>query len=87
MAKHQQLCHRVIAYQLLTGEPLCNYSICINAVHFWLPADEEDDIHAEIDEREHELGHALNKAEVSAILKRRGDPVLVAGNYFDKTTY
>ena len=63
----------------------------LNAVRFWLPAAQQDDIvaelgddlRAEITDRESDLGRALNNDEISAILKRRGDPVLVAGNFVD----
>ena len=63
----------------------------LNAVRFWLPSAQQDDIiaelgddlRAEISDRESDLGRPLNEAELTAIIKRRGDPVLVAGNYLD----
>ena len=63
----------------------------LNAVRFWLPAGQEDDIiaelgedlRAEIADRESDLGHPLSETEASAILKRRGDPVVVAFGYSD----
>jgi hypothetical protein len=61
----------------------------LQAVGFWLPRSQKDDIlaelsedlHSQMEDREAELGHALNEAEVSAILKRRGRPMLVAGGF------
>ncbi|HEY3743050.1 MAG TPA: hypothetical protein VGL53_24555 [Bryobacteraceae bacterium] len=38
---------------------------------------------AEIGDRESDLGRALNEDELSAILKRRGDPVRVASRYLE----
>jgi hypothetical protein len=63
----------------------------LNAVRFWLPAAQQDDIiaelnddlRAEIGDRESLLGHSLSEAELSAIIKRRGDPVVVAFNFLD----
>ena len=59
------------------------------AVKFWLPKAQQEDILAElgedllsqIEEREAALGHALGDGEVVEILKRRGDPMKVAGGY------
>jgi hypothetical protein len=61
----------------------------LQAVKFWLPRAQQDDIIAElredlrsqIDERERSLGRALNEAELEALLKQRGRPLLVAGQY------
>jgi hypothetical protein len=61
----------------------------LNAVRFWLPRElKEDisgelgeDIRAQIEEREAELGRRLESSEVAAILKHYGRPVLVAGRY------
>jgi hypothetical protein len=61
----------------------------LQAVKFWLPARQKDDIiaelsedlHAQIEERESALGHKLSEAEVEAILMRRGRPVLVANRF------
>lgn len=63
----------------------------LNAVRFWLPSAQQDDIVAElgddlrteIADRESDLGRSLNEDELSAILKRRGDPVRVASQYLD----
>ena len=61
----------------------------LQAVEFWLPkqqkrdivAELSEDIHAQIEERESGLGRALTEAEVEAILKERGAPVMVANRY------
>ncbi len=61
----------------------------LQAVRFWLPkrqkhdiiAELSDDIRSQIDEKESELGRALDDAELAAVLKRSGPPVLVAGRY------
>jgi hypothetical protein len=61
----------------------------LQAVKFWLPKGEKQDIIAEIsedlrsqiEEREAELGRKLNQAEIETILKQRGRPVLVANGY------
>lgn len=65
----------------------------LQAVRFWLPKSQQGDIIAElsedlqsqIDDKETELGRPLNKEEVSAILKRCGSPILVAGRYRPQT--
>jgi len=65
----------------------------LQAVRFWLPRAQQDDIIAElsedlqsqIDDKEHELGHSLSNDEVSAILKRCGSPILVASRYRSQT--
>src|SRR4026209_499396 len=67
-------------------EPLDRY---FQAVKFWLPATQKQDIIAElsegirsqIEDKETELGRKLNEAEVGAILKQLGRPVLVANRY------
>ena len=60
----------------------------LQAVRFWLPkAHRQDDLIAElgedlrcqIEDKETELGHPLDKAEMAAILKRCGSPMMVAG--------
>jgi hypothetical protein len=59
------------------------------AARFWLPKAQQEDIVAElredllsqVEEREALLGHSLDDDEVVAILKRRGDPMKVAGGY------
>lgn len=61
----------------------------LQAVKFWLPkqqkldiiAELSDDIQAQIEEQELTLGRKLNEAEVGALLKQRGRPVLVANRY------
>jgi hypothetical protein len=61
----------------------------LNAVKFWLPRKQKDDIIAElsedlrsqIEEKEMELGHPLTDAEVEPILKRCGSPIAVAERY------
>jgi hypothetical protein len=61
----------------------------LQAVKFWLPKQQKDDIiaelsediHAQIEEQETALGHKLSEAEVEAFLKRRGRPVVVANRY------
>jgi hypothetical protein len=61
----------------------------LQAVKFWLPRNQKDDIIAElsedlrsqIEEKEAELGHPLTDAEVEPILKRCGSPVAVAERY------
>ncbi len=61
----------------------------LQAIKFWLPKSQQDDIVAElsedirsqIEEREHELGRKLNQAELEFILKQRGRPFLVANRY------
>ena len=61
----------------------------LQAVRFWLPKAQQDDIaaelsediHSQVEERESELGRTLNEGEIAAILKQRGRPVLVANRY------
>jgi len=61
----------------------------LKAVEFWLPKDQKqdivaelsEDIHSEIEEEEAKLGRALTEAETCALLKRRGNPLTVAGKY------
>jgi len=58
----------------------------LQAVRFWLPKAQQEDLAAElgedlrsqIEEKENELGRPLDKTEVSEILKRCGAPMLVA---------
>ncbi|HYM79151.1 MAG TPA: hypothetical protein VE377_24465 [Candidatus Dormibacteraeota bacterium] len=58
----------------------------LQAVRFWLPKGQQDDLTAElgedlrsqIDEKEAEVGRPLEKAEISEILKRCGAPMVVA---------
>jgi hypothetical protein len=60
----------------------------LQAVRFWLPkthrqedllAELGEDLRSQIDDKENELGHPLDKAEMSEILKRCGSPMMVAG--------
>ncbi|HYM79152.1 MAG TPA: hypothetical protein VE377_24470 [Candidatus Dormibacteraeota bacterium] len=61
----------------------------LQAVGFWLPKAQQQDIIAElsedlrsqIEEKEAGLGRSLNETELDAILKQRGRPVLVANRY------
>jgi hypothetical protein len=61
----------------------------LHAVRFWLPAQQQDDIIAElsedlrsqIEEKESAVGHPLNEFELSSILKRCGIPIRVASRY------
>ena len=61
----------------------------LQAVGFWLPNRQKDDIiaelsadiHAQVEEQETTLGRKMNQAEVEALLKKRGRPVLVANRF------
>ena len=61
----------------------------LQAVRFWLPRAQADDIIAELSEdirsqmseEESRLGRPLNNSEVESILKKRGRPVVVASRY------
>ncbi|HXM98216.1 MAG TPA: hypothetical protein VN982_07055 [Candidatus Dormibacteraeota bacterium] len=61
----------------------------LQAVKFWLPkaqkqdiiAELSEDIRSEIEEKESTLGRGLNEAELSDLLKKRGRPVFVANRY------
>ena len=61
----------------------------LQAVKFWLPKEQKQDIIAElsedissqIEERESQLGRNLTEAEIEGILKQRGRPVLVANRF------
>lgn len=61
----------------------------LQAVEFWLPkqqkadiiAELSEDLHAQIEDQAAVLGRALTEAEVEAILKQRGRPVLVANRF------
>ncbi len=58
-------------------------------IRFWLPrgkqqdiiAELSEDLHAQIADQEAGLGRALNEAELEAVLKRCGHPLLVAARY------
>jgi hypothetical protein len=60
----------------------------LQAVRFWLPknhrqddllAELGEDLRSQIEDKEVELGHSLDKAEMAEILKRCGSPMMVAG--------
>jgi hypothetical protein len=61
----------------------------LQAVKFWLPKSQQDDIvtelsedlRSQIEEQESQVGRKLTQPEVEAILKKRGRPVLVANKY------
>lgn len=61
----------------------------LQAVRFWLPRRQQDDIVAElsedlraqVEERERELGRPLTESDVEALLRQRGSPILVANGY------
>ena len=61
----------------------------LQAVKFWLPKNQKqdiiaelsEDIRAQVEDREAELRRKLNESEVADLLKRRGRPVLVANRY------
>ena len=61
----------------------------LQAVKFWLPSSQQndiiaelrDDIRSEAEERESVLGRTLNESEWETLLKQRGRPMLVAEKY------
>jgi hypothetical protein len=61
----------------------------LQAVRFWLPKGQQDDITAElaedlqsrIEEQQTTLGRKLDEGEIAVILKQTGSPVLVASRY------
>jgi len=61
----------------------------LQAVRFWLPkpqqqdiiAELSEDLHSQVEEQEAELGRPLNEKEMEVILKQRGRPLLVANRY------
>ena len=61
----------------------------LQAVRFFLPADQQDDVVRELrenlisqmEDREEELGRSLSESEQADILRRHGHPMLVAGRY------
>jgi hypothetical protein len=61
----------------------------LEAVKFWLPKPQKDDIiaelsgdiYAQIEDREASLNRKLTEAEVEALLKQRGNPLLVANRF------
>ena len=67
----------------------------LQAVKFWLPkaqkqdiiAELSEDIYSQMEEKESELGRKLSDLEVEIILKQRGRPVLVANRYQPQTVF
>ena len=65
----------------------------LQAVRFWLPKRQQEDIiaelsedlHSQIEEKELEFARPLTGAEVEDILKRCGSPIIVAGRYRPQT--
>jgi hypothetical protein len=61
----------------------------LQAVKFWLPRRQKDDIiaelsgdiYAQMEERETSLGRKLTEAEIEELLKHRGHPLLVANRF------
>lgn len=61
----------------------------LQAVRFWLPKKQQDDIiaelsediHAQMAEREAALGRPLTDADVEALLRKRGSPIRVANGF------
>lgn len=61
----------------------------LQAVRFWLPRSQQDDVAAElgedirsqIEDQESQLGRKLTELEVASILKEHGRPMLVANRY------
>lgn len=60
----------------------------LQAVRFWMPrtlrqedllAELGEDLRSQIEDKEAELGHPVEKAEMAAILRRCGSPMMVAG--------
>jgi hypothetical protein len=66
----------------------------LQAVGFWLPkaqqqdilAELSEDLHSQIEEKQTELGRALNESEIDELLKKSGRPVLVANRYLPQRT-
>ena len=65
----------------------------LQAVRFWLPKAQQQDIiaelstdlHSQIDDKEAEVGRPLNNAELEVILRRCGAPILVASRFRPQT--
>lgn len=61
----------------------------VQAVGFWLPRRQKqdimnelrEDIRSQVEEREAGLGRSMNEFEIAGLLKERGRPVIVAGRY------
>jgi hypothetical protein len=67
----------------------------LQAVKFWLPKSQREDIIAELsedirsqlEEKEAELGRKLDEPELEAVLKSLGHPLLIAEQYLPKQRY
>src|SRR5258708_39088519 len=65
----------------------------LQAVRFWLPKAQQQDIiaelssdlHSQIEDKEMELGRTLDKAELEVILRRCGSPILGGSRYRPQT--
>jgi len=65
----------------------------LQAVRFWLPRTQQQDIiaelsldlHSQIEDKETELGRPVDEAELEAILRKCGSPILVASRYRRQT--
>jgi hypothetical protein len=65
----------------------------LQAVRFWLPKAQQQDIiaelssdlHSQIEDKETELGRPLNNADLEVILRRCGSPIQVASRYRPQT--
>jgi len=74
---------------IVKGEVMELIDRYLQAVKFWLPktqkqdiiAELSEDIRSQVEEKEAELGRKLNDAEVEAILIQRGSPIVVANRY------
>jgi len=74
---------------ILKGEVMELIDRYLQAVKFWLPeaqkqdiiAELSEDIRSQVEEKEAELGRKLNDAEVEAILIQRGSPIVMANRY------
>lgn len=72
---------------MLTEDNLVNRYL--QAVGFWLPrtqkadilAELSEDLHQQMEDRAEQLGHGLSEAEIKAVLKQRGQPLLVARSF------
>jgi hypothetical protein len=61
----------------------------LHAIEFWLPkaqrkdiiAELSEDLHSQIEEQQDQFGHKMSDAELDALLKQRGNPLLVANRY------
>jgi hypothetical protein len=65
----------------------------LQAVRFWLPKAQQQDIiaelssdlHSQIEDREAELGRPLNDADLETILRKCGSPIMMASRYRPQT--